>query len=62
MLVVREGGLAVGSTIALLLTILSTVLIGFLIFKETVALGQWLGIGLGLIAIPLILGVIKFST
>lgn len=60
-LVIREGGLAIGSTIALLLTILTTVSIGFFIFKEPVTLGQWLGIGLGLLSILFILEVFKFK-
>ena len=60
-LVIREGGLAIGSTIALLLTIVTTVCIGFFFFKEQVTLGQWLGIGLGLFSILLILEVIKFK-
>jgi drug/metabolite transporter (DMT)-like permease len=58
-MVIREGGLAVGSTIALLLTIMTTVFIGSYFFKENVSFGQWIGIGLGLFSILLISEVIK---
>ncbi|HBZ73501.1 TPA: hypothetical protein DEO28_03255 [Candidatus Dependentiae bacterium] len=60
-LVVREGGLAIGSTIALLLTIITTVCVGFFVFKEAVTLGQWLGIGLGLLSILFILEIFKLK-
>jgi drug/metabolite transporter (DMT)-like permease len=57
--VIKEGGLAVGSTVALLLTIFTTVCIGFFFFKEQVTMMQWFGIGLGLFSIALVLGLIK---
>lgn len=59
MLVVRQSGLAVGSAIMLLLTMLSTLLIGYLIFKEHVAAGQWVGIALGLVAVLFLLNIFK---
>ncbi len=51
MLVIRQSGLAIGSTIMLLLTMVATFLIGFLVFKEHISTGQWVGIALGFIAI-----------
>lgn len=61
-LVVREGGLAIGSTVALLLTIVTTVFIGVFFFKEHVTPGQWIGIGVGIFSILLILEVIKIKS
>ena len=55
MLVVRHGGLSVGSTIALILTMIGNVVIGLSFFKETLVPTQWVGIILGLIAVLLIL-------
>jgi drug/metabolite transporter (DMT)-like permease len=57
MLVVRESGLAVGSTIMLLLTILSTCLIGFFVFQEQITGTQWIGIALGFVAIFFLLDI-----
>ncbi len=59
MLVIRQSGLAVGGTAMLLLTMLSTTLIGFLFFKEQVTSGQWVGIALGFLAILFLLNVIR---
>ncbi len=59
MLVIRESGLAIGSAIMLLLTMLSTLLIGYLIFKEHIANGQWVGIALGFIAVLFLLKIFR---
>jgi drug/metabolite transporter (DMT)-like permease len=59
MLVIRQSGLAVGSTIMLLLTMVSTFLIGYLIFKEQITSGQWVGIALGFCAVLFLLNVIQ---
>lgn len=61
MLVVREGGLTVGSTIMLLLTMLSTALIGLLVFGERVDTSQWIGFVFGFIAVFFLLGIIRIS-
>ncbi len=61
MVIVRLGSLAITTTIVLILTIIINVFLGFIIFGEKVAFGQWLGILLGLAAIPLILGILKFK-
>ena len=55
MLVVRSGGLSVGSTIALILTMVGNVLIGLYFFKEVLVPMQWIGIILGFIAVLLVL-------
>ena len=59
MLVIRQSGLAVGSTIMLLLTMVSTFLIGFLVFKEHITLGQWTGVVLGFVAILFLTGLMR---
>ncbi len=59
MRVIRESGLAVGTTVMLLLTILSTALIGFFAFKEEIAAGQWIGIALGFLAVLFLLNVVR---
>jgi len=59
MLVIRQSGLAVGSAIMLLLTMLSTLLIGYLIFKEHLTNGQWVGISLGFLAVLFLLNIIR---
>ena len=59
MLVVRRTGLTAGSAIMLLLTMISTVLIGLLIFKEHVTKGQGVGIALGFLAALFLLNIIK---
>ena|SRR5581483_6678886 len=61
MFIVRLGGLAIPTTIVLILTILINVILGFLIFKETVSIEQFVGIGLAIVAIPLLLGISKAS-
>ena len=55
MLVVRLGGLSVGSTVALILTMIGNVLIGLFFFKETLLPMQWVGVMLGLVAVLLVL-------
>jgi drug/metabolite transporter (DMT)-like permease len=59
MLVVRRTGLSVGSAIMLLLTMLSTVTIGFLIFGEQITRGQTIGIALGFLAALFLLGIVR---
>lgn len=59
-LIIRAGGLAVGSSVALLLTLIGNVLFGFLYFKEVLSTGQWAGIILGFVAVLLILNILKF--
>ena len=61
MLVIRQSGLAIGSAIMLLLTMLSTLLIGYLIFKEHIASGQWVGLVLAFVAVLFLLKILKFS-
>jgi hypothetical protein len=61
MFVVREGGLAIGSSIALLLTMITLTCAGFFIFHEHITLSQWVGIGLGILSASLMLGLLKFS-
>jgi drug/metabolite transporter (DMT)-like permease len=61
MLVIRQSGLAIGSTIMLLLTMASTFLIGFLIFKEHIATGQWVGIALAFVAVLFLSNIFKIS-
>ena len=59
MLIVREGGLAIGGSIALVLTLIGTTLIGALFFKEILTYGQWFGIILGIISALFILNIVK---
>src|SRR6267142_1932545 len=59
MLVVRRTGLSVGSAIMLLLTMLSTVTIGFLIFGEQITRAQTIGIALGFLAALFLLGIVR---
>jgi drug/metabolite transporter (DMT)-like permease len=62
MLVIRQSGLTVGSTIMLLLTMLSTSLIGgLLIFKEHVTMGQWVGLVLAFVAVLFLSNIIKIN-
>lgn len=61
MLIVKIAGLAIPTTIVLILTILISVILGFVIFKENIIFEQWIGLALALIAIPLLLGVFKVS-
>src|SRR3989338_10320479 len=51
MFIVRMGGLAIPTTIVLILTILLNVGIGFLIFNEAIIFAQWVGIVMALVAI-----------
>src|ERR1035437_3040215 len=51
---IRIGGLAVSTSIILLLTILINVLFGVLMFHENITYLQWIGIGTGFIAVILI--------
>ena len=54
--IVRLGGLAIPTTVVLILTILINVLVGAVLFKESIMVQQWIGIALTLITIPLLLG------
>src|SRR4051812_34883441 len=58
MLVVRSGGLTVGSTVALILTMIGNVLVGLFFFKETLLPTQWIGLALGFLAVLFMLNVI----
>ena len=55
--IVRTGGLAIAATIVLIITIIIGVMVGHFVFGESIFFIQWVGIVLGLIAIPLILGI-----
>jgi len=59
MVIVKTAGLAIPTTIVLILTIALNVILGFLLFHEKIHTGQWIGISLGLLSILLILEVIK---
>jgi drug/metabolite transporter (DMT)-like permease len=61
MFIIRFGGLAIPTTIVLILTILINVTLGFIFFKEAISVQQWIGITLALVAIPLLLGVFSYS-
>lgn len=61
MLIVRYAGLAIPTTVVLIITIILNVSLGFLVFHEKINPGQWLGIGLGLLSILLILEVFKIN-
>jgi multidrug transporter EmrE-like cation transporter len=58
MLIVKRDGLAIPTTIVLVITICLNVGLGFLVFDEKIHLEQWLGIGLGILSILLILDVL----
>lgn len=62
MFIVKLGGLAIPTTIVLILTMVINVTFGYLMFKEQIHIGQWVGIVLGLSAILLILEVVKFKS
>jgi drug/metabolite transporter (DMT)-like permease len=57
MVIVRLGGLAITTTVVLVLTIVINVTLGYALFKERVDPIQWVGIIVGILTIPLILGV-----
>jgi drug/metabolite transporter (DMT)-like permease len=59
MLIIRQSGLAIGSTIMFLLTMVSAFLIGYLVFKEQVSNGQWVGILLALTAVAFLTGLAR---
>ena len=59
MLVVRRVGLTAGGSVMLLLTMISTALIGLLVFKEQITRGQGIGVILGIIAALFLLNVIR---
>lgn len=61
MLAVKLGGLAVNTTIILILTIILNVLVGFLIFHEKIAPIQWFGIALGIVAIVFVANLFKLA-
>ena len=59
MLVIRQSSLAVGSSIMLLVKMLSTVLTGIFVFKEHITHGQEAGIILGFITALFLLNIIR---
>jgi drug/metabolite transporter (DMT)-like permease len=59
MMIVRYAGLAIPTTVVLILTIILNVTLGFIVFQEKINPGQWFGIGLGILSILLILEVFK---
>ncbi|MES2225832.1 MAG: EamA family transporter [Patescibacteria group bacterium] len=56
MYAIRLGGLAITASVMLLLTLSISVGLGFFFFHEAVRPSQWVGIGIGLVAIILISG------
>ena len=54
---IRLGGLAITTSIILLITISISVALGFFIFHEPVNTTQWVGIALAFIAVILISGI-----
>ncbi len=54
MLLIRMGGLAVSTSVTLLLTILCNVLVGIFVFHENIDTFQLVGIWMGVLAIILI--------
>jgi drug/metabolite transporter (DMT)-like permease len=61
MLAVKIGGLALNTTVILILTIMINVLLGFFIFHEKIGPIQWAGIALGLVSVVLVLNLFKIS-
>lgn len=61
MLVLRQSGLAIGGTIMLLLTLSSTFLIGYLIFKEHIGTGQWIGVVLAFMAVLFLSNILRID-
>lgn len=59
MFLIRIGGLAISPSIVLLLTILIDVLFGLFMFHEEIEMLQWVGIGMGVMAIMLISNIYK---
>lgn len=55
---IRLGGLAITTTIMLVLTMTISVGLGYFIFHELVTPSQWLGIGAGIFSILLISGLV----
>ncbi|MDB5204166.1 MAG: hypothetical protein JWP09_194 [Candidatus Taylorbacteria bacterium] len=54
---IRLGGLAITTSIILLITLAISVALGFLFFHEPISVSQWIGIGVGFLAIILISGI-----
>lgn len=61
MYAIRLGGLAITTSVILLITIAISVAFGSFFFHEQVRLSQWIGIGIGFIAVLLISGVFVSS-
>ncbi|MBU6323589.1 MAG: hypothetical protein KGI41_03810 [Patescibacteria group bacterium] len=59
MLVIRRTGLAVGSSIMLLLTMIATVLAGLFMYKEQITRGEGIGVVLGIVAALFLLNIIR---
>jgi drug/metabolite transporter (DMT)-like permease len=55
---IRLGGLAITTSVILLITIAISVGLGFFLFHEQVHASQWVGIGVGFIAVVLISGIL----
>ena len=55
---IRLGGLAITTSIILLITIAISVSLGFFLFHEQVHVSQWIGIGTGLLSVVLISGIL----
>lgn len=58
MYAIRLGGIAITSSVVLLITIAISVVIGFHFFNEPISVSQWVGIGLGFVAVVLISGIL----
>ena len=56
MYAIRLGGLAITTSVILLITIAIGVGLGYFFFHEHISFSQWIGIGLGFIAVILISG------
>ena len=59
MFAVKVGGLAITTSIMLLLTMAISVSLGFIFFHEQVSTSQWVGIILGFFSVVLISGVFR---
>jgi drug/metabolite transporter (DMT)-like permease len=57
MYAIRLGGLAITTSVILLITIAISVAFGFFFFHEQVRPSQWIGIGVGFVAVVLISGI-----
>jgi drug/metabolite transporter (DMT)-like permease len=58
MYAVKLGGLAITTSVILLITMAISVSLGFFFFHEQIHLSQWMGIGVGFLAVILISGIL----